>query len=910
MAKRGWMVYQLRTLASRCAAMLRRGKLDRELDEELAEHLAMAAEVYERRGMTAEEARLAALREFGGVTQARETVRLREGLPFLENLRRDFGYALRQMKKSPGFAATVIGTLALGIGAAAAMFTVVDHVLLRPVPYRKAGRLVTIMEGDGKTGGWYSAPWLDIEQWRQQSRSFAEIAYSGGMFGGRNFLVNHGMALEVNAEAVSANLFPMLGVRPVLGRGFLPLKPSFGPDRNSGTILLSYAVWKQGLGGDRKILGKTVRINNKLWTVIGVMPPGFRYPAGAYYGTSQAWMPTELGKDDEARGNDANGYSMLARLRPGVTVQTAQAEMAVIQKRVAQEWPADLRELHSHVVVKSYKGTLVDADVRKGLLALLAAAGVLWLIASLNVTNLLLARGTARQREMAMRRALGASRWRIVRQMMVEGLALSAAAGALGIGLAAASVKLLGHEIRSNLPLPVPARPDAWILLALVGLTVASALLSTAWPALVTARAPLEPALKQGGLQTGQSRRHHRVRGALVALEIAMSLTLLMGCGLLLRTIYALEHVPLGFRTDHIVVAHLDIPAYRYTHRNLTAELYEPVLDRVQHLHGVESAGLMTEVPLAQTFNVEFRLYLKGRNVFAWIKAATPGVQQVFGFPMAAGRFFDAEDTATSQPVLVVNEAFAREYSPDKHNPAAILGTKLMGTEGDAKKADYAQVVGVLGDVHQTGVASPSSPEVEVCLTQTGPKSIFYNVLDEIAMDLAVRTQAPAAVVIPEIRDILRQADPELATANITTMDGIVEDSYGSQRLAAHLLEIFGGSALLLCIAGLYGLLAYVVNQRTRELGVRIALGAPRANVLWLVMRQAGAMLLAGVAVGSGLALASGRLARGFLYGVKAHDGWTLAAAGVVLFVCGILAAYLPARRAAGVDPMEALRAE
>ncbi|HTW48867.1 MAG TPA: FtsX-like permease family protein, partial [Acidobacteriaceae bacterium] len=574
------------------------------------------------------------------------------------------------------------------------------------------------------------------------------------------------------------------------------------------------------------------------------------------------------------------------------------------------EWPADLRQAHSHVQLERYTGTLVDKDVRKALLALLAAAGVLWLIASLNVTNLLLARGTARAREMAMRRALGASRWRIVRQLMVEGLALSMAAGALGIGLAAASVKLLAHEISQSVPLPVPARPDSWILLALVGLTVTSALLSTAWPALVTARAPLEPALKQGGLQSGQSRRHHRMRGVLVALEVAMSLTLLMGCGLLLRTIYALEHVPLGFRTDHIVVAHLDIPGYRYAQRSLTADLYQPILDRVQHLHGVESAGLMTEVPLGHTFTMMLTMYEKGHNVNALMKAATPGVQQVFGFPMAGGRFFNAEDVPGSTTALVVNEAFARAYSPDKHNPAAILGTKLMGTQRGQKQADYAQVVGVLQDVHQAGIDSPSMPEVEVSLTQTTPGSTFYNVLDEIAMDLAVRTQEPEAVIVPELRDVLRQASPELADSEIVTMNQVVEDSYGSQRLAAHLLEIFGGSALLLCIAGLYGLLAYVVNQRTRELGVRIALGAPRGNVLWLVLRQAGAMLLVGVIAGAGMALASGKLARGFLYGVKARDGWTLAGAAVVLFVSGMLAAYLPARRAAHVDPMEALRSE
>lgn len=897
----------LRSLLSRFLSLFRRRSLDRELDDELRSHLEMAIDENLQRGMSPEDARLAALRDFGGLTQTRETLRLRQGFPFLENLRCDFVYALRQMRKSPGFAAAVIGTLALGIAAAAAMFTVVDHVLLQPLPYRNADRLVQITEVNTSGQNIWPQPWLDIQQWKQQSHSLQQIAFSSGM-NGHNFLVDHGTSTEVADEAISANFFPMLGVQPMLGRGFLPEKPTFGPDRNSGTIILSYASWKGALHANPNILGKTIKINNKSWTVIGVMPPGFRYPAE--YPAAQVWTPVELGKADQIRGNNANSYSVLGRLRPGVTLQAAQAEMSAIQKRVAQEWPADARKDHSRITVKQYGSTLVDADVRKAILALLAASGVLWLIAGLNAANLLLARSTARQREFAMRGALGASRSRIVQQMLIEGFVLSLSAGVLGAGLAVASVRLLGHELTSRLPLPVPALPDTWILLALFALTAVSALLSSAWPAIMSARAPIEPALRQGGQQTGTGRHHHRMRSALVALEIALSLTLLMGCGLLLRTIYALRHVPLGFRTDHILVAHLDVPSYRYTHRNLTADLFEPILDRAQHLHGVRSAGLMTEVPLGQTFNVGLYMRMKGRGVTASLKASTREIRDVFGFRMAAGRYFDSSDTPTSQPVIVVNQAFAREYAPKKHDPASILGTKLMGTNRGAKKADYAQIVGVLADDHQSGIASASQPEIEVCLSQTNPKSTFYNVLDEIAIDLALRTSRPAAEVIPEIRDILRQASPELADSKITTMNQIVEDSYGSQRLAAHLLEIFGGSALLLCIAGLYGLLAYVVTQRSREIGIRIALGAQRGNVAWLVVRQAGAMLLAGVALGIGLSLASGRLARGFVYGVKSHDAWTLAAAATLLFLCGLLAAYLPARRAAAIHPMEAIRDE
>lgn len=897
---------KLRAMWTRMLAVAGRRDADADLDDELRAHVEMAAEEHRRRGMSAAEARREALREFGGVTQVRERFREQEGWLWLENLRRDAAYALRQMRRSPGFAATVIGTLALGIGAATAMFTVVDHVVLAPVPYRAAGRLVAISESGGGNGPRWGPSWLDIEAWRQQSRAFAEIAFSGSGLDDRSFLEGRTGMLEVSGVAVSDNLFATLGVAPALGRGFLPQAPSFTPGKNAGTIVLSDAVWRAAFAADRGIVGRVVRINHTPYAVVGVMPAGFRYPAGNW-STGQIWVPIALSKLDARRSWDSPRYSVVARLRPGASLPTAVAEMAVIQKRVAAQYPdAESRSAYGHAEVLRYVNTVVDLDVRRALVALFAAAGLLWLIASVNVTNLLLARSTARQREMAVRGALGASRSRIAQQMIVEALVLSGAAGALGIALAILSVKLMAHEIAVRLPLPVPIRPDAWILALLVGLTLVSALLAAAWPAWTAAHAPIEPALRQGSVQAGTGRRQHRMRHGMVIVEIALSLTLLVGCGLLLRTLYTLRRVPLGYRTDHIVVAHLSIPEYRYGGKNMTAELYEPLLDRVQHLHGIQAAGLMTEVPLGGTFAVQMSIYLKGRTVAAWFKGATPGVEKVFGLRMAAGRFFNNDDTPTSQPVIVVNQAFARLWSPDKQNPAALLGTKQV----ELKKNAPTEIVGVLDDTHQFSVSLPSQPEITICLPQLTPDANFYKVMDGVAMDLALRTDLPVRQVLPELKDVLRQTDPALANSTITTMDEIVEDSYGSQRLAAHLLEIFGATALLLCVAGLYGLLAYVVSQRTRELGVRIALGAQRGALLAMVLRQASAMLLAGVAVGLALALAAGKLFRGFLFGVTAHDGWALVGAAAVLLASGLLAAWLPARRAAGIDPMRALRTE
>ncbi len=884
--------------------MFSRQRRYEELGESMREHLAEKVEELMEGGMAREDAERAAKREFGNVTHLEEQGREVWQWPRVESIWADVKYALRQMKRSPGFAATAIGTLALGIGAAAAMFTVVDHVLLRPLPYKDAGRLVTMDEHGPDPRFHNSTPWVDLEQWRARSRSFEDIAFSTGMRG-RAYIQGNSEALQVGGQEVSENLFQLLGVKPAMGPGFVAEEPSMGAAKNHGSIVLSHSVWESAFAGDRKIVGRVVRVNDEPYTVVGVMPAGFAYPlGGAPYG--QVWTAIQLGAKDQGRKDDSENYDVIARLRPGVKLTAAQAEMATIQKQVSVEYKdAEARADHTLVDVTRYGDSLIDKDVKKALLALLAAAGVLWLIASVNVTNLLLARATARQREVAMRGALGASRTRLLQQMLVEGLLLSGCAAVLGIGLALLAVKVTGSVAPVRLNVDFSTAVDWRILAGLCGLTVLTAVVASAWPALMAAWAPIEPALKQGGQQTGAGRRHNRLRSGLVAVEVAMSLTLLVACGLLLRTIYTLRHVPLGYRTDHIIVANLAIPSYRFTDKSVETGLYQPLLQRAQQLHGVDAAGMISEVPLGQTFNIMFSMRMNGGEVTAGLKTVTPDIQKIFGMKMLAGRFFTKEDTPTSQGVVVVNPAFAREYAPNKHDWNSLLGLTVWNLRKDMP----GKIVGVLEDERQTAVAKPSQPEIEVCLCQITPGSGIYQP-STIAMDLAVRTERPVGEMIPELRDLLKQASPELANSKFETMDQIVEDSFGSQRLAAHLLEVFGGSALLLCVAGLYGLLAYVVSQRTRELGLRIALGAQRGNLLWLVLRQAGTMLLTGVAVGLVLAWVAGRLVRGFLYGVQAHDAWAFAGAAVVLFASGMVAAYVPAQRAAEVNPMEALRAE
>jgi predicted permease len=881
----------------------------RDVEAELESHLRIAVANRVAHGETPEEARAEARRELGNLPLIEDVARETWGWLWLERLMQDLAYALRQIRRSPGFATTVIGTLALGIGAATAMFTVVDHVLLRPLPFRDANRLVAIQEHGSVDSRVSGVLWPDVEQWIAQSRGFSQIAFSRGM-PGRNFLEGAQGDMQIDGTEVSPNLFATLGVEPAVGHDFIEEPVGAGAGKNADTVILSDAAWREAYGADGAIVGKSVRINDKSYVVIGVMPRGFDFPFGSTsrLGASspKIWTTITLGDHDKTRYFNSPQYAVIARLRQGVSIETANAEMSTVQKRLASQYAdADLRKFHSDADVVSYADSLVAADLKKALLALFAASGVLWLIASVNATNLMLARGAARQREIAMRGALGASRSRILQQFMVESLVLSGAAALLGTGLALGAVRLVQSVKPSQLNVDLSAHVNFTILAALCGLTLLTALASSAWPAIMAVRAPIEPALKQGGRQSGSGRRQNRARTLLVATEVALSLTLLVACGLLLRTIYTLRHVPLGFRTDHILVAHLAIPSYRYSERNVVTALYEPLLDRVQHMPGVDAAGLMSEVPLGQSFNIELGLNMNGKNISAMLKPVSPEIQRIFGFRMLAGRFFNEQDRATSQPVVVVNRAFVKLYAPDKHDPASLVGKSLF----NLRKNTPALIIGIADDERQAKIGEPSKPEVELCIPQLSPDSGMYQPAT-VAMDLAVHTERAPDSMIPDLRSVLRQANPEFAHATFDTMDQVVEDSYGSQRLAAHLLEIFGASALLLSIAGLYGLLAWIVAQRTREMGVRIALGAPRGKLLWLVMRQAGGMLLIGVAAGSALAWFSGRFVRGYLYGVNAHDGWTLAAAATLLCASGLVAAYVPAQRAAKVDPIVALRAE
>jgi predicted permease len=811
----------------------------------------------------------------------------------MTTLLNDLRYAIRQLRKSPGFAATAILTLALGIGVATTMFAIVDGVLLRPLTFPRAQQLYTPVGIDAKGEEEYGVKYAEIKQWQEATRNSADIAFERG---DPDILDTPSGAQLIYKETISANLLRTLGVQPMLGRGFLPQEYE---DSQSHVALLSYVTWRELFASNPKILGQTVRIGGARYTVIGIMPPHFEYPL--WGNKIEVWTPVARSVLlDEQEYLD---HMPILRLKPGVKPAIVQAELSSAQAHIAQAAkPGD--EVATHVRLTALRDSIV-ADVRPALTALEIAVILIWLIACCNVAGLLLARLASRRVEIAVRGALGAGKWRIVRQFLTESLLLSTAGAVSGLGLAAFILQIYRRTLAQQLPLAQNIHLNTVVLLALVSFTLLTGLIFGSIPAILAARAPLEETLKSGGPTSSKDRGQARLRNGLLIGEIAVSVILLVGAGLMLRTVYALRHVPLGFRTDHIVLTSFTIPNYDYKGRDLNTALWDPLLERVQHVPGVQFASLSTVMPIGHAMELLTDVYAPGTtksDVTAVVRASSPDQLRVLGIRMYAGRFFNAQDTTSSMPVAVVNRAFVQRYFSGQNaiGEPIRFGTVPM----------RATIVGVLDDVHQEKAATPSQPEIYVCMDQLKPGDSLYVPLLGWFMELAVRTRTAPGAIIPELRRVIHSENPDLVVGDFTTMNQAVEDSIGSQRLAAQVIGVFGGLALLITVVGLYGLLSYSVAQRTREIGIRMALGADRGRVMRMILRQALVLLLFGVAIGLALAFWSTRLLHSFLYGVGKHDPWTMAAVPCVLVLCGIMAAYFPARRAASIDPMQALRTE
>jgi len=869
--------------------MFSRNKLAADLSEEMQQHLDEKIAALIADGMPREEAIHAARCAFGNATLIEQRSREVWMWPLIESIWADIRFALRQLRKSPGFAIIAILTLALGIGVATAMFAIVDGVLLRPLAFPHAEQLFRPVGVDAKGEDEYGVDYAEIEQWQEATRNSAEIAYERG---DKAILDTPSGARLIFKDSISSNLPATFGIQPILGRGFVPQQQE---DDQSHVALLSYTAWRALFDSNPKILGQTVRIDGELYNVIGIMP---QHLADDQF---EVWTPMPRSKLQSGLSYDR--LLSILRLKQGVEPAAVQAQLSTLQKHIAETAkPGD--EVATHVRLMGLGDSIV-ADVRPALTALEIAVGLVWLIACCNVAGLLLARIASRSVEINIRSALGAGKWRIVRQLLTESLLLSTAGALLGLGLAAFTLEVFRRAMERSLPQAQNIHLNPMVMATLAGFTILTSLILGIVPAFLAARNPIAAALKSGGPTSSRNRGQARLRNTLLIGEVALCMVLLVGAGLMLRTVYALRHVPLGFRTDHIVLANLTVPNYDYKGRDLNTELWKPLLERVRNLPGVQLASLSTVMPIGHSIEMQTVVYSPGTtksDVMAVVRAASPAQLRVLGIRLHEGRFFNVHDTATSMPVVVVNRVFVQRYFSGKDAIGEPIRFGRVSTQ--------ATIVGVVDDVHQEKAAMPSRPEIYICMNQLKPGDSLYLPLIGRFMELAVRTGATPLALIPELRRVIRRENPDLVAGDFTTMDQAVEDSIGDQRLAARVIGIFGGLALLITVVGLYGLLSYSVAQRTREIGIRMALGANRGRVMGMVLQQAMTLLILGIAAGLAMAFWSTRLLHSFLYGVGKHDPWTMTLVPLLLLLCGVVSALIPARRAASIDPMVALRAE
>ncbi|HSY02486.1 MAG TPA: ABC transporter permease [Acidobacteriaceae bacterium] len=872
--------------------MFRRRTLDAETDEELRVHLDMAAEEYRLRGMSDEDARRKALRDFGGVTQVRETVRVREGVLWVENLRRDVLYALRQIQRAPGFAAVVILTLALGIGANTAVFSIVDAVMLRPLPYAAPQRLVEVRSHDSaKVAGSGAVSYPDFFDWRAQNHSFAHlVSYHDESL----TLTGMERARHLDGEVVSWELLPMLGVAPELGHGFRQEDEKPG----ARVVLISHALWVGQFGSDRGVVGRTVHLSGDAYTIAGVMPAGFRFPVDVR--KNDFWTTLAYDDDGTPRATTANRsdhmMGVMGLLKPGVTVAQADAEMKGIAARLSKQYP-DTNTNEGSAEVES-ELTWLLGDTRTLLLVILGAVGLVLAIACGNVANLLLARARERERELAMRSALGASRSRIVRQMLVESVALGVAGGIAGCVLAFLATPAVLRLIGTSVPRAAGAGVNLPVLGFALLVSLASGVVFGMVPAVMAVRRDLLSPLQSGG--RGDIGGQHRLGSAVIVVQVALGIVLTAGAGLLMTSFEKLAHSDEGFNPDHVLTLNFETPDSRY--KNTRPEFYRQYFEKLRALPGVEAAAgtmlpPMTDNSAHLSFEDPEHPVAKGQQPSASLDVVSTEFFRTMGIPLLAGRDFSDGDTVDSPQVMMVSRAFAEKYFHGE-NP---LGKKLKPGAGSGGPPKWREIVGVVGDIRHGATEREMDPMQYLPASQLPTWCCLYSV---------VRTGMAPMALEPQVRSLVTSIDRDIPVTDVHTMTDLIGMQLAQPRFAMVLLGAFAGLALVLTVVGLYGVLAYSVARRTREIGVRLALGAERGAVLQMVLRQAGVLVLAGMAIGVTATVASASVLRTMLYGTESRNPVVLTGVCGVVALAGLVAAWLPARRAASVDPMRALRAE
>jgi putative ABC transport system permease protein len=807
--------------------------------------------------------------------------------PFaLEDIWRDLRFGFRSLLRSPGFAVVAILCLALGIGANAALFSVLNAVLLRPLPFAEPDRLVRIYEelADGTLGS-VSVP--NYRDWAAQSTDFEQMA--AYQRGSRNFQ-NTENPERIEAVEGTSNLFSLLGIRPLLGRAFDTGIDEPGKD---SVAVVSEGFWRTRLGGSPSAIGSTVRLDGTPYEVIGVMPASFNFPVSGR--STDIWVL--FNPVPEVANSRSNHFlAVLGRLKPGATLGNAQAQLKTLAARIERDNPVD--QAGRSVQVQSLRETVVGRS-RPALLILFGAVGLVLLIACANVANLLLARAAVRQREVAIRLALGASRSRLVRQFILESLVLAFLGALLGLLLARWSLDAIVPLAKGSLPVSGEFPLDGRVFSFLLGLAVLSGIAFGLVPALQSSRENLRDCLTEaGGKTTGNSRQQY-FRNALVVLEIAVSLVLLVGAGLLVRGFLALSSMEPGLTAENVLTAHLPVPSSQLNEA-ATPRLFRPVLEQIRALPGVRSAAVISMLPLQNAwYNDNFTIDGQpapepGREPLAELRVASPGIFQSLGIPLLRGRDFSEADGEAGPRTAIINEALARKYFPGE-NP---LGRRLRLERG------IFTIAGIVGNVRQAGL--DHEPLAEIYVPYTDKDSIL-ELSDAV---LVVRTNVAPESVTDGIRSAVANVSPGLPVYRVLTMEQVIQDSLSSRRLNLWLLVIFAGMALLLSAAGLYGVISYLVAQRTREIGMRIALGAQTWNVIGLVLRQAAGLTGAGIALGLVGAFAFTRGLAGLVYGISVHDPLTFALLAVFLATIALVATWLPARRASRVDPILAIRTD
>ncbi len=885
-------------LRSWMQATLGRSRMESEMDTELRFHMETYAADLVRSGVAPTEAMRRARIEFGGIDRAKEECREARGVHFLETLAQDVRYGLRTLRKSPGFTVLAVLTLALGIGSATAIFSVVYGVLLRPLPYADSNRIMAIFEINSKGGRSHLAD-PNFDDFRDQNRSFQAIAkYANDVAS----VSGGSQPTRTMVAAVSPEFLKVLGIEPILGRDFGASDAKKGAGR---TVLVSYGYWRQDLGSLQDLSQSHLKIDGALYSVIGVLPAGFRFPSDV-----DLWLPSDL--DGENLSRTSHNYYAVARLRDGVTPEQANRDISAIARRIHATSSEQGDYLLKDAIVLPLQDS-ITGEARPALLVLLGAVGFLLLVACANVANLLLAQSSVRERELAIRSALGAARGRLIRQFLTEAFLFSLVGGGLGVlgaywgvaGLVALAPESLPRLDTVSINIPV-------LLFALLLSVAVAAGLGTFTAARATS-GDLRKGLEEGGRGQAGSQGRQRVGRVIVAAQFAITLVLVVGAGLLGRSLMKVLEVNPGFRVDKIVAMDVSLPYVDDPKAKAgQAIFFSNLIDRLKQIPGVRKVGASSNLPMVEGLP-DGRFILMTQNEMpktvdgfdgllkqqerlgsADFCVATDGYFQVLGIPLIRGRIFDERDGRDSPHVAVISESLARERWP---NQDPIGHTIEFGNmDGDLR---LLTIVGIVGDVREYGLDSPPRPTLYVDLFQR-PRS---------AITLTMLSDADTRSVTSAARGILQDLDPEIP-AKFQTFSQIYSASLGSRRFNVILIGFFGITALLLATAGVFGVMAYSVSRRTREIGVRVALGARRSDVLRMVLGQGLRTIFIGLAIGIAGSLALTRTVESLLFGVTPTDPLTFAGVTLLLVVAALLACYIPARRATRVDPMVALRHE